>query len=67
MALQMAEAKAIELAKTSEKLSAAHEKLQELQRHGGRIRFRCRSGPEKSGTVFVVYLNHGEVAHSTAA
>ncbi len=38
-----------------------------IQNHGGRIRFRSRSGIDKSGTVFVVYLSRRHAARSTAA
>jgi PAS domain S-box-containing protein len=38
-----------------------------IQNHGGRIHFRSRTGAEKSGTVFVVYLSKSQGARSTAA
>ena len=38
-----------------------------VQNHGGRISFRSRTGADKSGTVFVVYLSKTHAARSTAA
>ena len=38
-----------------------------IENHGGSIRFRSRTTPLKSGTVFVVHLGAGESVRSTAA
>ena len=38
-----------------------------VKNHGGKVRFRSRVGPGKSGTVFVVYLAGVSAARSTAA
>jgi len=38
-----------------------------IENHGGSIRFRSRTTPMKSGTVFVVHLPAGESVRSTAA